>query len=53
MKKIYYMGDFVSDNGPANVNKKYVYYLEEECYYCKTNNKFIRVIHFLYYLCFL
>ena len=50
MKKIYYMGDFVSNNGPANVNKQYAYYLGNSCNYCKTNNKFIRVVHFFYCL---
>lgn len=52
MKKkiIYYMGDFVSDKGPAIVNKNYQKYLSKQCYICKTNNKIARVVHFIIHL---
>lgn len=49
-KKIYFMGDFCSDTGPAIVNKSYYPYLKDESYICRTNNKIIRVIHFLFYI---
>lgn len=47
MKKIYYMGDFVSDKGPAIVNKSYKNYIKNESFICTTNNKIIRIMHFL------
>lgn len=52
MKKkiIYYMGDFVSDKGPAIVNKNYQKYLSKQCYICKTNNKVARSVHFIIHL---
>ena len=49
-RTIYYMGDFVSDNGPAIVNKSYQKYLSKQCYICRTNNKFIRVVQFIIHL---
>ncbi len=47
-KKVYYMGDFCSDTGPAIVNKSYYPYMKGKCFICKTNNKLIRLIHFLF-----
>ena len=44
------MGDFVSDKGPAIVNKNYQKYLSKQCYICKTNNKVARVVHFIIHL---
>lgn len=41
------MGDFVSDKGPAIVNKHYRNYIKNECFICTTNNKFIRIVHFM------
>ena len=41
------MGDFVSDKGPAIVNKHYRNYIKNECFICATNNKFIRIVHFM------
>ncbi len=46
-KKIYYMGDFVSNTGPAMVNKNYYPYMKDQCYICKTNNKIKRICHFI------
>lgn len=50
IKRIYYMGDFCSDNGPAIVNKSYYPYFKEQCYICKTNNKLIRLLHFTFFM---
>lgn len=49
-KKIYYMGDFCSNTGPAMVNKSYYPYMKDECYICKTNNKMIRLLHFTIFI---
>ena len=49
-KKIYYMGDFCSDTGPAIVNRNYYPYMKEKCFICKNKNKLIRLIHFLFYI---
>jgi glycosyltransferase involved in cell wall biosynthesis len=46
-KKIYYAGDMLSDNGPAVVNRKYQQHLLNDAYFCNTNSKVIRVLHFL------
>ncbi len=49
-KKIYFMGDFCLNTGPAIVNKSYYPYVADKCYICKTNNKPIRVLHFIIYI---
>lgn len=49
-KNIYYMGDFCSNTGPAIVNKNYKAYMKNKSYICKTNNKLIRVLHFMFYI---
>lgn len=49
-KKVYMMGDFVSNTGPAIVNKSYYPYMEDRCYICRTNNKIIRILHFLIFI---
>lgn len=49
-KKIYYMGDFCLNTGPAMVNKSYYPYIKDECYICKTNNKIIRPLHFAIFM---
>lgn len=43
-KNIYMLGDFISDTGPAIVNKNYAFYLEEKIYFCMSNNKIRRMI---------
>lgn len=47
-KKIYFMGDFCSNTGPAIVNKNYYPYMQEDAYICKTNSKIIRPLHFIF-----
>ena len=44
---IYYAGDFVSNNGPAVVNKNYLRYLNDSVYAYIGNGKIIRVLHFI------
>ena len=44
------MGDFISDTGPAIVNKNYYPYMKEESYICKTNSKLIRPLHFIFHI---
>lgn len=46
-KKIYIMGDFVSNTGPAVVNKSYYKYLQDNIYVCKSNSKIKRIIDLL------
>lgn len=47
-KKVYFLGDFVSNTGPANVNKNYYPFVKEKCHICKSNNKLKRVIHYIF-----
>lgn len=47
MKRIYIMGDFITDTGPAIVNKNYYKYLQNYAYVCKSNNKIKRIIDIL------
>lgn len=49
-KRIYFMGDFCSNTGPAIVNKNYFPYIKDNSYYCKTNSKIIRPINFIFYI---
>lgn len=49
-KRIYFMGDFCSNTGPAIVNKNYYPYIKEISYICKTNSKIIRPLHFIFYI---
>ena len=51
MKKIYYAGDVRNNTGPAIVNKSYYGYLKNTTIFCSTNNKILRIIH--YVLCML
>ena len=44
------MGDFISNTGPAVVNKNYYPYVKEKCYICKTNSKLIRPLHFILHI---
>lgn len=52
IKKVYFAGDFLSDTGPGQVNKNYYKYLNNEIYVCKSNNKIIRIAHFVSKLLF-
>ncbi len=47
LRNIYYAGDFVNDTGPAIVNKSYEPFMAPYVFVCKTNNKIIRIMHFL------
>ncbi len=49
-KKIYYVGDFVTNTGPANVNKNYIKYIKDDCYYIEDNSKIKRLLHFIFFL---
>ena len=51
MKKIYFAGDIINNTGPAIVNKGYYKYLKNRAYFCKSNKKIIRIVHFL--ICFI
>ena len=51
-KNLYFLGDFSSNTGPANVNKSYAHYLRNDVIYCKSNNKAVRVMHFMLKLLF-
>lgn len=46
-RDLYLAGDFISNTGPANVNRQYATYLRDKAYICKSNNKIIRIAHFL------
>lgn len=45
-KRIYYSGDFVSNNGPAIVNKMYKRYIRNDAYTPNSNGKVYRILHF-------
>ena len=47
MKKIYYVGDMLNNTGPAIVNKSYYQFLKNDSYFCFSNNKIIRTLHFI------
>lgn len=49
-KHIYYAGDFLSDNGPAIVNRQYDPYIRNDAYVCRSNSKAIRILHFMWYV---
>lgn len=49
MKKYYWVGDIINNSGPAIVNKSYYKYLNNEFQFCKTNNKILRTLHFLFF----
>jgi len=44
---IYFAGDFVSNTGPANVNKRYKQLLNDGIYASQSNNKIVRTLHFI------
>lgn len=52
MKKTYFVGDMLNNTGPAIVNKNYYPYLKDEMYFCFTNNKILRTIHYLVHILF-
>lgn len=52
MKKTYFVGDMLNNTGPAIVNKNYYPYLKDKMYFCFTNNKILRTIHFMIYIIF-
>ncbi|MBR0492080.1 MAG: glycosyltransferase family 4 protein [Clostridia bacterium] len=52
MKKTYFVGDMLNNTGPAIVNKNYYPYLKGKMYFCFTNNKILRTIHFMIYIIF-
>ena len=52
MKKTYFVGDMLNNTGPAIVNKNYYPYLKDKMYFCFTNNKLLRTIHFIVYMIF-
>lgn len=45
-KKIYFAGDFKSDNGPAIVNRKYLQHIHNYVYVYENNSKIGRLLHF-------
>lgn len=50
MKRIYFIGDIKGNTGPAVVNKSYKLFLENEVFFCNSNNKIYRVFHLLVHL---
>ncbi len=50
MKKIYFIGDVKGNTGPAIVNKSYRLFLDNEVFFCNSNNKIYRVFHLLIHL---
>ena len=48
-RRIYYAGDFLSDNGPAVVNRQYEPYIKNDAYICRSNGKIVRILHFIVY----
>ena len=50
MRKVYFAGDFISNTGPAIVNKSYYRYINNSVHICKSSRKLIRLIHFTIYL---
>lgn len=58
MKKIFFVGDFLSNTGPANVNKSILKVLNENAEYSLSNNKLFRIVELVYktlkseYICF-
>lgn len=49
-KRIYFMGDFCLNTGPAIVNKSYYPFMKDVSYICRTNSKIIRPLHFIFYI---
>ncbi len=47
MKKNYFVGNIIDDNGPSIVNKNYYKYLNDNMIFCHTNNKIKRIFHFI------
>lgn len=46
-KKVYMLGDVLSNTGPAIVNKKYYAYMQDFMFVCKSNNKIKRLLDLL------
>lgn len=46
-KRIYLLGDVLSNTGPAIVNKNYYSNMEDLLFVCKSNNKLKRLLHLL------
>jgi glycosyltransferase EpsD len=51
-KHIYYAGDFLSNNGPSNVNKRYEQYIKNDVHICHSRIKLLRITHFMYRILF-
>lgn len=49
---ILFIGDLISNTGPANVNKDYMHYLSGKVKFIVEKNKFIRLIKSLFYIFF-
>lgn len=58
MKKIFFVGDFSSNTGPANVNKSILKIMNKNAEYSLSNNIFFRIIELIFktlksdYICF-
>ena len=50
MKKVYFVGDMLNKNGIAITNTNYYLYLKNDMYYCFSNNKIIRSLHYITHL---
>lgn len=53
MKKIYFVGDMITNTGPAIVNKSYYPFLKDHMFFCLSNNKIIRIFHLFSKILFL
>lgn len=52
MKKIYFAGNILDDNGPAIVNKNYYIFLKKYAFFCASNNKIKRIFHYMVHVFF-
>lgn len=50
MKKIYFVGDMLNKTGPAIANKSYYSYLKDDMFFCFSNNRIIRTLHYIAHL---
>lgn len=50
--KIFYIGDFNSNTGPANANRNFIKGLSNSIYICKKNNKIIKFIDTIIHIAF-
>ena len=50
MKKIYFVGDMLNKTGPAIANQNYYLYLKNDMFYCFSNNRIIRSLHYIIHL---